>query len=593
MTCPFFGHSTAQQSKPPSRAPSQSTKPPSRPQSKPPSRSTSRTKYQDIVLPTKTFDGELEDDAPNSKTAPYASTTKTPAKSRSRSTSQKSSAKTPRSKSRSTSRASRSGLQGVREVEDEDEEEQPVEAPPTVKKRKARSRSKSVARSQITAQSDGEEETPVAKNNRKPSRSRAKSRAPIEVESEEEEPTKSSQSNSKTTDLHNDEVTPDQPRRSARKSSKPKVVEDDDEEVVVTTAKKPSKVGKAKRTLSRSKSKAPPPVDEESQVEQEPDVTGPPPTMKTKVERIPDARDLFDDTVMDDYVPPPSSPPSTRREAPPAERLPIPIPGSSLPASADETSGDQSLPPPATENDKDGEKRKPGRPPKVKATPVSSQVKNANAGVTTTTKSSKPPSKQAKQVVEISSDEEDEELKPIVKTKKLEKKGSTAPPSASASQEKEIRRIEQSKPQDSTDVPMDSAQEAKHETATDVEMEVRTAPSTPPRPVQSTLVQALPEPHTPPPSQAVDIPDKSTSMNSGTTTTSSTITTEPLFVPPLSRLPFMPLHTLSEAELDMTVEEWIRYQIEVEQDRFKRDGKRELERFKQRAEEVRRVIEGL
>jgi len=582
MTCPFFGHSTAQQSKLPSRAPSQSTKPPSRTQSKPPSRSTSRTKYQDIVLPTKTFDGELEDDAPNSKTAPYASTTKTPAKSRSRSTSQKSSAKTPRSKSRSTSRASRSGLQGVREVADEDEEEQPVEVPPTVKKKKARSRSKSVARSQITAQSD-EEETPVAKTNRKPSRSRAKSRAPIEVESEEEE---SSQSNSKTTDLHKDEVTPDKPRRSARKSSKPKVVEDDDEEVVVTTAKKPSKVGKAKRTLSRSKSKAPPPADEESQAEQEPDVTGPPPTMKTKVERIPDARDLFDDTIMDDYVPPPSSPP-------PAERLPIPVPGSSLPASADQTSGDQPLPPPATENDKDREKRKPGRPPKVKATPVPSQVKDANTGVTTTAKSSKPPSKQAKQVVEISSDEEDEEVKPIVKTKKLEKRGSTAPPSASASQDKENRRIEQSNPQDSTDVPMDSAQEAKHETAANVEMEVRTAPSTPPRPVQSTLVRALPEPHTPPPSQAVDIPDKNTSMNSGTTTTSSTVTTEPLFVPPLSRLPFMPLHTLSEAELDMTVEEWIRYQIEVEQDRFKRDGKRELERFKQRAEEVRRVIEGL
>jgi len=43
----------------------------------------------------------------------------------------------------------------------------------------------------------------------------------------------------------------------------------------------------------------------------------------------------------------------------------------------------------------------------------------------------------------------------------------------------------------------------------------------------------------------------------------------------------------------MTVEEWIRYQIEVEQDRFKRDGERELERFKKRAEEVNHLIDDI
>jgi hypothetical protein len=53
----------------------------------------------------------------------------------------------------------------------------------------------------------------------------------------------------------------------------------------------------------------------------------------------------------------------------------------------------------------------------------------------------------------------------------------------------------------------------------------------------------------------------------------------------------MPLQSLSEAELDMSVEEWIRYQIEVEQDRFKRDGEREL--LNKRAEEVRKAIESL
>ncbi len=488
-------------------------------------------------------------------------------------------------------------MQGVTEVEEEEEEEeQPAEAPPTVKK-KTRSTSKSVARAEITAQSDNGE-VPVAKTNRKPSRSRAKSRAPIEVESEEEESGKSSKLNSKALNFQN-EVTPDQPRKAARKSSKPRVVEvdveSDKEEVTVATAKQPSKRGKAKRIAlrSRSKSKAPPPTNEEPQAKHEPDETGPPPTTKAK-EQVPPAQDLFnDDVFIEDHVPPPSSPPPTRQVAPTTELPPLIIPkrttnveaqmkDSSLPASA-ETSGDLA---PATENDKEREKKKLGRPPKVKATTVSSQVKDANAGIATTTKSSKPPSKQATKIVEVSSDEEVEEVKPNVKTGKLVKK---VPPSASASQEKENRRIEQSKPQDSIDVSMDSAQESKHETGVDVEMEMPTAPSTPPRPVKSTLVQAWPKPHTPPSSQAVDIPDENTAITSGTTT----IIAEPLFVPPLSRLPFMPLHTLSEAELDMTVEEWIRYQIEVEQDRFKRDGERELERFKKRAEEVRRVIEGL
>ena len=68
---------------------------------------------------------------------------------------------------------------------------------------------------------------------------------------------------------------------------------------------------------------------------------------------------------------------------------------------------------------------------------------------------------------------------------------------------------------------------------------------------------------------------------------------EPQFVPFLSKLPFLPLHVLTEAELDMTVEDWIRYQMEVEYDKFKRDGERELMRFKKKAEETRRIIEQL
>jgi hypothetical protein len=64
-------------------------------------------------------------------------------------------------------------------------------------------------------------------------------------------------------------------------------------------------------------------------------------------------------------------------------------------------------------------------------------------------------------------------------------------------------------------------------------------------------------------------------------------------IPALSKLPSIPLHTLTEAELDMTVEEWIRYQMDVEYDKFRRDGERELQRFRNQAEEVRKAIEGL
>ncbi|KAJ7089840.1 hypothetical protein B0H15DRAFT_939121 [Mycena belliarum] len=65
------------------------------------------------------------------------------------------------------------------------------------------------------------------------------------------------------------------------------------------------------------------------------------------------------------------------------------------------------------------------------------------------------------------------------------------------------------------------------------------------------------------------------------------------FVPPLASDPFLNLESLTEAEQDMTVEEWIRYQMGIEYERFKRDGERQLGMFEVRAEEVRRAIETL
>ena len=70
-------------------------------------------------------------------------------------------------------------------------------------------------------------------------------------------------------------------------------------------------------------------------------------------------------------------------------------------------------------------------------------------------------------------------------------------------------------------------------------------------------------------------------------------TPEPQIMPALSRIPYLPLQVVTDAELDMTVEEWIRYQMEIEYDKLKRDGERELARFKARAEEARMIIESL
>ncbi|KAJ4489053.1 hypothetical protein C8R41DRAFT_395401 [Lentinula lateritia] len=62
---------------------------------------------------------------------------------------------------------------------------------------------------------------------------------------------------------------------------------------------------------------------------------------------------------------------------------------------------------------------------------------------------------------------------------------------------------------------------------------------------------------------------------------------------PLSREPFVPTQELSETELSMTVEEWVRYHMQIEYDKFKEDGEREIDAFLRTAEQVRKTIEAL
>jgi hypothetical protein len=63
------------------------------------------------------------------------------------------------------------------------------------------------------------------------------------------------------------------------------------------------------------------------------------------------------------------------------------------------------------------------------------------------------------------------------------------------------------------------------------------------------------------------------------------------YVPFLSLLPLDKLPSLTEDECDMTLEQYIRREMEREQQKFKADAKRKIGLFKEKAAETRRIIE--
>ncbi len=176
-------------------------------------------------------------------------------------------------------------------------------------------------------------------------------------------------------------------------------------------------------------------------------------------------------------------------------------------------------------------------------------------------------------LVEISSEEEDERDQPPQKLKPSHSKGKGKGKAKAATvgilSESRNQTPEETRPQ-TPDVQMDDANE-------DTSMlDVETQPLTPPRATPSPVRVSPP------------------SMNPGPQDDS----TQPLdagfqFLPPLALESFVPLESLTEAELSMTVEEWIRYQMGVEYEKFKQDGERELAAFERKAEEVRKAIEAL
>ncbi|KAH9479320.1 Protein bir1 [Psilocybe cubensis] len=619
--CAFFAAASSEMlpsTKPNSRA--QSSKPPSKSQAKPPSRSTSRSKHQDVIQPTKTFDGELEDesDAPTTNTAPI---TKTPGKGRSNSSgTRKSSAKTPGNKIRSSSR---SGLKNVveEEVEEEEEDAPPVPQPPTTKKN--RTRSKSVVRSEAEdAVVPDDADLPVT---RKPSRSRSKKAI---SDAEEEIPRKTSRSKSKSSVAPS--ATETKPSRSKSKS---KILDSEQEEVppAATKTKQKAKaieseqeengpgVTKTKhtRTTSRAKTKS---SAEASDIELETVAAEPAPKKKNATKskpQAPAAQNLFDDDVFTDHYVPPLAPypPTEAIQESIAQLQPLFIPKRTT-GTKSEISTDSAADTVHTEKQKktkpkfaysrqmQSEDEDTQRPPSIEEhkplAPVSanpSPVPNLKTGA----------GKQKLKVVEISSDEEPQEkekilVKPIQNQDKENSVNMSLPPiqvpppqvliaqpdpptnpvSAQPKRQKKSVIVETVQP---IQGPRSSSPKPQSPLANgDVSMEdidpehsdkMQVVPVTPPRaiPQRTSSEEEI---------QQAIIPAEA-----------NVDSAEAPFIPPLSKLPFTPLHALSEPELDMTVEEWIRYQMDVEFDKFKRDGERELQRFRKRAEEVRKVIEGL
>jgi len=196
---------------------------------------------------------------------------------------------------------------------------------------------------------------------------------------------------------------------------------------------------------------------------------------------------------------------------------------------------------------------------------------------------SQPVVKQKMKVVEISSDEEPE-LEGETESEKSAQSSSRNPKISLT-----VEVIKPELPSVPTVSPIRDVEVGDTEPKTVYPVPSTPLPQTPPKKDITHPPRAVyPVPSTPlpqtPPKKDIAHPPKAVPASTAV---------KPPLIPTLSKLPFTPWNALTEAELDMTVEEWIRYQMDVEYDKFRRDGERELQRFRSQAEEVRKVIEGL
>ena len=478
-------------------------------------------------------------------------------------------------------------------------------------KKNARSTAKSVARSETPDQSEaGDHDEPVPRKTS--SRNKAKAKLTPTDDTEDEVSRKPSRSKSKPPPPPAEAVEDTAPRKPSRTKSKIKIF---DEEDVVEPVRKSRPVSKAKLAPPRepTRAKATPAattlLEEESSEFEQPEIIikpskkGPSSTKSkpSHKEQVP-ATDLFadDDDDMGGYVPPPSKVAST-----------VELPPLFIPKRGEKAKTTSVEPEIGATRPVEKEKKKPGRPPKSKAkvpSPAEEEewpVENYHAPLSPASNNAPQPAAREKaltskagaklgegrtMVVDVPTDDEEKEIEDVKRAKKINlgvegkenaRISKQIPPLVEvvvATTKKEKKR-EQS-PQETPIVhapPRSPEDEGEDVQMNDVDAgnseRQNTAPQTPAR----AAPQALPTTMLPPP------------LNNTTVSTDS----EPILIPALSKLPFTSLHTLTEAELDMTVEEWIRYQMEVEYDKFKRDGERELLRFKKRAEDVRKIIDGL
>jgi hypothetical protein len=517
-------------------------------------------------------------------------------------------------------------------VMDSELEPEMLTVAPKPKHKRTVSRSKSrapVEPSDVDSEPEAEVLTIAPKPKHKRTVSRSKSRAPVEPSDVDSEP---------EPEVLTIAPKPKHKRTVSRSKSKaPVEIESEPEAEVVTAAPKP----KHKQTVSRSRSKAPvEPSEVVSELEAEVVRNAPPKKVasKTKAQILP-VQDLFnDDIIMDDYVPPPSSPPPAPAHASTMELPPLFVPKRNAKSAVQpQAAADESHP-------VEKEKKKPGRP---KAKPQSTKVDNIEQSITSvstdtsgplTPLSINPPQSPVKEnipmskakpiashrpekqvtkmkVVEISSDEEDNvviESDRDMKTKAapLRGKENAQTSSAKAAPHHDPRPTSAQGKHEKKPVAVEimQSQAVKPPSRQASERPVTPAPPPPPAPeadddvnmdmaeddacpgVDGNTTYDLPK--TPERPKARVSPPKEITVEAPTPLTEKEAT-EPLFVPALSKLPFIPITTLSEAELDMTVEDWIRYQMDAEFDKLRRDGERELERFRKKAEDTRKIIESL
>ncbi len=628
---------------PPSR--SQSAKPPSKAQVKPSSRSTSKSKQQDIIAPSQLLDDE--EDESDAVEAPKAtkSTAKTPRKPRSTSssTTKKSTAKTPKAKARSTSR---SGLRDVAEDDEEEEVEKEVEAPKTVKK-KAPSRSKHVAKTDVREQGDDVDLQPPATVKKKP-RVRSKSVAKVEV----------------AVDVDDDTIIEPPPVVKKKTKPQPKATElEVESEIEVSETRKPSRKGKKPaqesadeiveedipRKSSRAKVNAPTPLDSQAvprkvsrtkaKLSAVPPMTSEEPRKTSRANSKAKAPDSEQENILEaseHEAPPKTTAKPKNKRAAPKSKPNVPIAVSETDSADDEEIFAEAI---AKKNDSLGKSKAIDpvemmdaveddifslpHPPslsdlatttelpplfipkrKTPAAAPSKQTPQLPKAAVQAKPAPSPP--KARKVVEISSDEESDidqstqnQVDSIISTSEhakpqalLQLQFKTPPRPSSRAHHKKAIVVETIQPSEDMQpsVPEHTSDNdftmGQVELDTDQHMDNVPAPSTPPRQA-SQLVRShelLSSNDSTKPILAPSIPP--THATPGPPT-------EPLFVPPLSKLPFTPMQNLTDAELDMTVEEWIRYQMDVEFDKFRRDGERELQQFRKKAEEARKTIERL